>query len=92
MKVKTRAKRYPPHYEDKYPVSTLEFEIVVYAAGRRTRFGAFYGTPPGSHMGFWRTRAYGMNGLNYRIGSFRRSLTFLLHSRPTEPAPTEDTP
>lgn len=51
--------------------------------GRWFRVAAFFGQPPGSHMGFWRTRAYGLRGWNYRVGTFRHCLTVLLHIRPT---------
>lgn len=48
------------------------------------RIAAYWGTPPGSHIGFWRTRYDGvLRGLNYRIG--RRyvgpTLTMFMHWR-----------
>lgn len=50
----------------------------------RLRVGAFYGSPPGSHIGLWRTNYHGLKGLNLRIG--RRyvgpCLTVLVHWLP----------
>jgi hypothetical protein len=49
--------------------------------GRWFRVAVFYGTPPGSHMGFWRTRVDTLRGWNYRVGTIRRCATVLLHTR-----------
>ena len=49
--------------------------------GRWFRVAAFLGEAPGSHMGFWRTRAYGLRGWNYRVGTIGRCATVLLHTR-----------
>ena len=47
------------------------------------RLGVFYGTPPGSHIGLWRTRYDDLYGWNLRIG--RRytgpCVTLVLHWR-----------
>ena len=52
---------------------------------RWVRFGVFYGTPPGSHIGLWRTRVDDLRGWNLRVG--RRyagpCLTMLAHWRTT---------
>ena len=53
----------------------------VTVPGRWFRAAAFFGQAPGSHMGFWRTRAYGLCGWNYRAGTIRRCVTVLLHTR-----------
>lgn len=55
-----------------------------FTIGKRwVRFAAYYGTPPGSHIGFWRTSGYGLNGWNLRIG--RRiagpCLTLFIHTK-----------
>lgn len=55
--------------------------------GRRwIRVAVYYGSPPGSHIGFWRTRVGGLLGLNLRIG--RRylgpCLTVLVHTKTPE--------
>lgn len=47
------------------------------------RIALFYGQPPGSHIGLWRTRVDGLEGINLRIG--RRytgpCLTLFIHTR-----------
>lgn len=58
---------------------------VVFSGQRRwVRFAAYYGTPPGSYIGFWRTRVDDFRGLNLRLG--RRfsgpCLTMFVHTRP----------
>jgi hypothetical protein len=45
------------------------------------RIGLFLGPPPGSHMGFWQTRAWGLRGWNYRWGTFGNAITVLAHTR-----------
>jgi hypothetical protein len=63
------------------PQRTLwDFHVTV--RGRRWRTAAFYGDAPGSHMGFWRTDAFGLRGWNYRVGSLARCLTVFVHTRP----------
>ena len=51
---------------------------------RWIRVAAYYGQPPGSHIGLWRTRVDDLSGLNLRIG--RRYIgpcvTALIHTRP----------
>jgi hypothetical protein len=58
-------------------------DLVLWTRRRRYRLAAYWGTPPGSHIGFWRTRAGGLRGINLRIG--RRYvgpfLTILAHTR-----------
>lgn len=51
--------------------------------GRRFRVAAYLGDAPGSHMGFWRSDAYGLKGWNYRIGRLDRCFTLLAHMRRT---------
>ena len=50
---------------------------------RWLRFAAYYGQPPGSHIGVWRTDTGWVHGWNLRVG--RRivgpTLTFLAHTR-----------
>jgi hypothetical protein len=50
---------------------------------RWVRAGVFYGTPPGSHIGLWRTRVDDLRGWNLRIGCRYTGpcLTLLLHWR-----------
>lgn len=63
----------------------FETELRLDSPRRWFRVGLFYGPPPGSHMGFWRTRGYGVRGWNYRVqvrppGPGRwRCLTALAH-------------
>jgi hypothetical protein len=58
-----------------------DFNLTI--RGRWWRTAAFYGEAPGSHTGFWRTRAYsGLRGWNYRVGTLLRCLTVLVHTRP----------
>src|SRR6185369_9357910 len=63
--------------------NNLEATIVFQIGSRWIRLGVFYGTPPGSHIGFWRTQWADLRGLNLRIG--RRyigpCLGFLAHTR-----------
>lgn len=59
--------------------------VVLTTRGRWLRFAVFYGTPPGSHIGVWRTRVDDLRGVNVRVG--RRitgpTLTLLVHARTT---------
>ncbi len=58
-------------------------DVRVETASHMVRAFACYGIPSGSHIGVWRTRAYGVCGINLRIG--RRiigpCLTLLIHWR-----------
>lgn len=58
-----------------------DFRIVLF--GYWLRLAMFYGQPPGSHIGLWRTRFGTLRGLNLRIG--RRyigpCLTLFMHTR-----------
>jgi hypothetical protein len=63
-------------------------DLIVEMFGRWVRFALYVGSPPGSHIGFWRTRGGftgEMQGLNLRIG--RRyigpCLTVFVHTRPS---------
>jgi hypothetical protein len=60
-------------------------DLVVEWFGRWQRFALYVGSPPGSHIGFWRTRVDTMRGVNLRIG--RRytgpCLTVFVHTRPS---------
>ncbi len=75
IRVKTHAQRLPDGFES---------DLVLQTDGRWLRLGAFYGTPPGSHIGLWRTRWGSVRGVNLRVG--RRyigpCLTLLIHTRP----------
>jgi hypothetical protein len=60
---------------------------VVITLGRRwVRFAAYAGSPPGSHIGLWRTRWGGLRGVNLRLG--RRyvgpCLTLFIHTKRRE--------
>lgn len=61
----------------------FEASLVVRVGRRWVRVGAFYGPPPGSHIGLWRTRSGTLRGLNVRLG--RRyvgpCLTLIAHTR-----------
>jgi hypothetical protein len=67
--------------------SQNEAEVVILTARRRLRLLGVYGTPPGSHIGLWRTRTDDISGWNLRVG--RRyvgpCLTVLAHTRPLRP-------
>jgi len=58
-------------------------DIRVQTTNHMGRVFAAYGTPPGSHIGVWRTRAGAVRGVNLRVG--RRMvgpcLTLLVHWR-----------
>jgi hypothetical protein len=60
-------------------------DIVVEAFGRWVRFAVYVGTPPGSHIGIWRTDWCGLKGLNLRVG--RRyvgpCVTAFVHTHPS---------
>lgn len=60
-------------------------DAAVVVPGRWVRVGAFYGPPPGSHMGLWRTRCDDLRGLNWRVQLRNRPwrcLTLIAHTRP----------
>jgi len=62
-----------------------EADLVWNGPRRWARVGAFWGTPPGSHIGLWRTRMRSVHGWNYRVGRRYRGpcLTLLAHTRPS---------
>jgi hypothetical protein len=82
MKVTTRGEWYPgrPGYRD---YGQRGGDIVVETFGRWIRGALYVGTPPGSHIGLWRTRTGTVGGLNLRVG--RRyigpCLTVFIHTR-----------
>ncbi len=43
-------------------------DLVVEALGHWVRFAVYVGTPPGSHIGIWRTSWGDLKGLNVRVG------------------------
>lgn len=43
-------------------------DLVVQALGWWVRLAVYAGSPPGSHIGVWRTRWCGLYGLNVRVG------------------------
>lgn len=57
-------------------------DVVVESRSRRLRLGAYYGEPPGSHIGYWRTRMGAMRGWNLRVGKRYSGpcLTLFLHT------------
>lgn len=74
LSVETHARRLADGFESS----------IVFLFGRRwIRFGAFYGSPPGSHIGLWRTNAFGLRGLNLRVGKryIGPCFTLLAHTR-----------
>jgi hypothetical protein len=75
------------HYAN-HPGEQREAGVVFTTRRRWLRLFAAYGTPPGSHIGLWRTDTGTVHGWNLRIG--RRyvgpCLTLLTHTRP-EPRP-----
>jgi hypothetical protein len=62
-------------------------DLVVLIGRRWIRFAAYYGTPPGSRIGLWRTRAYGLYGLNLRVGKRITGpcLTTFVHTKRRDP-------
>lgn len=58
-------------------------DVVVTAFGRWIRVALYIGSPPGSNIGIWRTRAGELTGVNVRVG--RRyigpCLTAFVHTR-----------
>lgn len=56
-------------------------DVTATVRGRWMRVALVIGTAPGSHMGFWRTDLGALHGWNYRIGSVRRCITVLAHTR-----------
>lgn len=65
-------------------------DIQITACGRWVRFAAYLGTPPGSHIGLWRTGggySGSLQGINLRVG--RRylgpCLTVFAHTRQARP-------
>ena len=66
----------------------LEAAFAIEAFGRWVRIGLFVGEAPGSHMigknwTAWRTRGYGLCGVNVRFGWWPAPcVTMLLHMRP----------
>lgn len=49
--------------------------------GRWVRFAVYYGQPPGSRMGIWRTRCDTLRGWNWRYGGMHRCVSVLVHWR-----------
>lgn len=71
---------------DRHPCQTGG-DIVVETSRRWVRIAGYFGEAPGSHMGLWHTDTGRVHGWNYRIGSIRRCLTLLAHTRLSEPPP-----
>lgn len=55
--------------------------LKVTVQGRWFRVAAYWGSAPGSHMGFWRSNAFGLRGWNYRVGNLNRCLTAFVHTK-----------
>lgn len=49
--------------------------------GRWFRAAVYWGSAPGTHMGFWRTDTGTLKGWNYRVGRLDRCLTALVHTK-----------
>ena len=45
------------------------------------RCAVYYGQPPGSQRGVWRTGIGDLTGWNVRVGTARRALTVFVHVR-----------
>ena len=61
-----------------------ELDLRIETPGRWVRGGLFWGMPPGSHIGFWRTRLGDFHGWNFRVGKRYSGpcLTALVHTAP----------
>ena len=62
-------------------------DIVIRTRRRWLRLAVYYGTPPGSHIGFWRTRggfSGSLRGWNLRVGKRYSGpcLTAFVHTKP----------
>lgn len=57
-------------------------DVVVAGHGRSVRFAVYVGQPPGSHIGFWRTKWGTLSGLNLRVGRRFRNpcVTMFVHT------------
>lgn len=66
-------------------------DVHATVAGNWYRFAVFFGSAPGSHMGLWHTdmgnwlQGGAVHGWNYRVGSLRRCVTLLAHTRKANP-------
>jgi hypothetical protein len=75
VKIETRTESHP---DQRYA------EIKVTTRNRWTRFVATFGTPPGSHIGFWRTNWFSLKGWNLRVGRrYQTCLTLFIHTKET---------
>lgn len=61
-------------------------DIRFRTARRWLRLAAYYGEPPGSHIGFWRTRYGSLSGWNLRLGKriVGPCLTVFVHTKRLE--------
>ncbi|MFG2059681.1 hypothetical protein ACGFI9_37285 [Micromonospora sp. NPDC048930] len=61
-------------------------DIVIRTRRRWLRLAVYYGTPPGSHIGFWRTKGHGLRGWNLRLGKRYAGpcLTAFVHTKPAQ--------
>lgn len=59
-------------------------DVVIQTRRRWLRLAVYLGTPPGSHIGFWRTRWGGLRGWNLRVGKryVGPCLTVFVHTHP----------
>lgn len=60
-------------------------DLVVEVLGRWVRFALYVGTPPGSHIGLWRTNWGYLKGVNLRIGKryVGPCVTVFVHTMPS---------
>lgn len=77
MKIEARPKR---------SVEQRGGDVIIRTGRRWLRLAAYYGSPPGSHIGFWRTRgglSGSLRGWNLRIGKryVGPCLTAFAHTR-----------
>lgn len=66
--------------------SQIGGDVVLTGLGRWVRGAVYLGTPPGSHIGLWRTQYGPLQGLNLRVGRqyLGPCLTLFVHTRPQE--------
>lgn len=58
-------------------------DIRIVLFDRWWRAALYFGQPPGSHIGLWRTRTDGLQGINLRVGHryIGPCLTVFIHTR-----------
>lgn len=82
----------PNPNDGSYDLGQLGGDIVIVVGRRWIRLAAYAGTPPGGHMGWWRTDGGypgSLRGVNYRCGRAYRGpcLTLFVHTRRRDERP-----